>query len=210
MALKFITLEGCEGAGKSTQAKLLAKSFEQAGYEVVLTREPGGTELAERIRNFIFSEKDLKPISELLLMNAARYEHVQDVIAPALKQGKIVICDRFVDSTMAYQGYAQKIGKKLPALLHNFLFPEIAPDMTLILDIDPALGIKRSIASKEKNKFEDKDLAFHERVRVGFNDIAKNAVDRCITINAAADVSEIHSEIISQINELCMLNLKTV
>ena len=108
----FITFEGIEGSGKSTQAKLLAEAIRTLGREVVLTREPGGTELAEKIRGFILGQEGFKPITELLLHNAARYEHVSTLIMPALQDKKIVICDRYVDSTMAYQGYAMKVGKK--------------------------------------------------------------------------------------------------
>jgi dTMP kinase len=198
----FITFEGIEGSGKSTQAKMLAKAFEAVGKEVLLTREPGGTELAEKIRTFIMDNHDFKPMTELLLHNAARYEHIANVIAPALKAQKIVICDRFVDSTMAYQGYAMKLGKKLPAILHNFCMENTSPNLTFILDLEAEIGLERSKKRGTQNRYEDFDLEFHRRVRNGFLDIAKLAPSRCFVINALRDISAMHTDVISIIQEL--------
>lgn len=203
----FITFEGIEGSGKSTQAKMLAEAFQSKGKEVVLTREPGGTELAEKIRNFILETEGFQPVTELLLHNAARYEHVANLIRPSLDAKKVVICDRFVDSTMAYQGYAMKVGKKLPALIHNFCMEGVSPNLTIILDLDPTVGLNRSKSRGVQNRYEGYDLEFHTRVRNAFLDIAKIAPTRCFVIKAEMDANEIHKEIIALVNDLFTLNL---
>jgi len=206
----FITFEGIEGSGKSTQAKLLAESVKSLGKEVVVTREPGGTPLAEKIREFILKNEGFKPITELLLHNAARYEHVSSLIMPALQAKKIVICDRYVDSTMAYQGYAMKTGKKLPAIIHNLCMEGVSPNLTIILDLDPAKGLARSKSSGEQNRYEDFDLDFHSRVRNAFLDIAKIAPSRCMIIDATKDVKLIHREIIDIMNDFFSLGLTSI
>jgi dTMP kinase len=205
----FITFEGIEGSGKSTQTKKLAESFKAIDKEVVLTREPGGTELAEKIRNFIMETDGFQPITELLLHNAARYEHVTNLIKPSLSAHKVVICDRYVDSTMAYQGYAMKVGKKLPALIHNFCMEGVTPNLTIILDLDPAIGLERSKSRGVQNRYESFDLEFHTRVRNAFLDIAKIAPSRCFVINAEMDIDSIHKEIIDLVNDLFTLSLST-
>ena len=206
----FITFEGIEGSGKSTQAKLLAEAIRTLGREVVLTREPGGTELAEKIRGFILGQEGFKPITELLLHNAARYEHVSTLIMPALQDKKIVICDRYVDSTMAYQGYAMKVGKKLPAIIHNLCMEGVSPNLTIILDLDPAMGLARSKNSGEQNRYEDFELDFHTRVRNAFLDIAKIAPLRCFVLDATQDVKVIHREIIKIVNDFFAFSLTTI
>lgn len=208
--MKFITFEGGEGSGKSTQAKLLNQAFSNNKIASILTREPGGTEGAEKIRNLLIDDKSPKwhPITELLLVNAARYEHAKNLIEPSIEQGKIVICDRFVDSTMAYQGFGHKIGKKLPALMHNFTMQGLSPDLTFILDIDPKIGLKR-VHEKDNNRFERLDIEFHERVRRGFNEIANLATERCVLIDASRNINLIHADIINFVNFKLQLKLKT-
>jgi len=206
----FITFEGIEGSGKSTQTKLLAESFTKIGSDVVLTREPGGTEIAEKIRNFILENDGFEPITELLLHNAARYEHITHLILPALKSGKIVICDRFVDSTMAYQGYAMKVGKKIPAIIHNLCMERATPNLTIILDLDPEIGLSRSQKRSDNNRYDKLDLSFHTRVRNAFIDIGKIANNRCFVIDAARAKSVIHSDIITIINDSLDYNLSKV
>lgn len=203
MVGKFFTFEGGEGSGKSTQSKLLQQAFAQAGIEAILTREPGGTEAAEAIRELLLHGKvKFYPLTEVLLHNAARFEHAKGEIIPALKNDKIVICDRFVDSTVAYQGYGHKIGKKIPALLHNILMEGLIPDLTFILDINPKLGLQRAKNLGEHDNYEKLDLEFHNRVREGFLDIANMAANRCIIIDATQDFTLIHQKIIEKINEL--------
>jgi len=207
---KFFTFEGGEGSGKSTQAKLLHQSFLNAKTDAILTREPGGTDSAEAIRNLLLHrETSFYPISELLLHNASRYEHAKLKITPALKNNQIVICDRFVDSTMAYQGYGKKLGRKLPALLHNLLMEALIPDLTFILDIDPEDGLRRAHESKQDNNYEKLGLEFHTRVRKGFHEIANMAMDRCVMIDANDTIPNIHQKIIQITNSMAGLDLKT-
>ena len=200
---KFFTFEGGEGSGKSTQSKLLKQAFEQAGIESILTREPGGTESAEAIRELLLHGKvKFYPITEILLHNAARFEHAKTQIIPALKNNQIIICDRFVDSTVAYQGYGHKVGKKIPALLHNLLMEGLIPDFTFVLDINPKIGLQRARSLAEHDNYEKLDMEFHQRVRDGFLEIASRAENRCVVIDAMQDVITIHQKIIKKINAL--------
>jgi dTMP kinase len=209
MAVQFFTFEGGEGSGKSTQAKLLAKVFENNKIEAILTREPGGTESAEVIRNLLLhSEAKFYPITELLLLNASRYEHAKSKIIPALRAKKMVVCDRFVDSTMAYQGYGHKLGKKMPALLHNVLMEGLVPDITFVLDIDPKEGLLRASVKSEHDNYEKLDLDFHNRVRNGFLEIANMAKDRCVLIQSGRNIFDIHQEIVNVVNTAAELDLK--
>lgn len=205
----FFTFEGGEGSGKTTQAKLLHQAFLDRGIEAIFTREPGGTENAENIRNLLLhGSSNFYPVTQLLLHNASRYEHIKDKIIPNLRANKIVICDRYVDSTMAYQGYGHKLGKKYPALLHNMFMENVVPKFTFILDIDPVNGLKRAKSRAEFDNYEKLDLSFHQRVREGFLDIAKSAPNRCIVISADDTQENIHRNIINLVNSLTTFNLK--
>jgi dTMP kinase len=208
----FITFEGGEGSGKSTQSKLLEQSFLEANLKILCTREPGGTIMAEKIRELILKkvEEPIHAMTELLMINAARYEHINKKINPALKDGSYVICDRFVDSTMAYQGYGQKLGKKMVAMLHNLLMPDTAPNLTFILDIDPESGLERSADTKDTNKYESQNLDFHYAVRNAFLDIANKAPTRCCLINAYESKQRIHEIIIETVNLRFDLKLKPI
>lgn len=198
---RFFTFEGGEGSGKSTQAKLLHQAFIHRNIESVLTREPGGTESAEVIRDLLLHSKvDFYPITQLLLHNASRYEHIKSKIIPALSENKIVICDRFVDSTIAYQGYGHQLGKEFPALLHNICMENVNPHLTFILDIDPKKGLERAKSRSTLDNYEKLDLSFHNRVRQGFLEIAANAPHRCIVISSENNISQIHQQIIDIIN----------
>jgi len=212
MEMKFFTFEGGEGSGKSTQARLLHQAFTLAKIDAILTREPGGTAAAEIIRDLLLHGKTkFYPTTELLLHNACRYEHAKGQIIPALKNGQIVICDRFVDSTMAYQGYGHRLGKKTPALLHNMLMEGLVPDITFILDVDPREGLIRAKASAgELDNYEKLDLEFHNRVRAGFLDIAAMAKDRCVLIESGSDIAQIHSDIITFVNNAADIELKPI
>jgi dTMP kinase len=196
----FITLEGGEGGGKSTQSRLLAERLKAQGHDVIATREPGGTPEAEKIRNLLVQREggDWSPLAEMLLMFAARAMHVRDLIAPALSAGKTVICDRFTDSTRAYQGHAGGVSMDLINAVHAQ--HAIAPDLTLILDIPAEAGLKRSArrlahAHSGEDRFEAKDLAFHEKLRQGYLAIARAEPARCRVIDATQPIDAVAEEI---------------
>jgi dTMP kinase len=185
---KFITLEGGEGAGKSTQARHLKQALEARGLAVVLTREPGGTPGAEEIRNLLVHGEPERwtALSETLLFLAARADHVARLIRPALDAGKWVICDRFTDSTIVYQGIVRGVGVDLVRKLQNETLGGFGPDVTLLLDIDPAVGMVRTRARDEHaSRFEKFDADFHRRLRVAFCELAAADTARCVTIDAA-------------------------
>ena len=190
----FITFEGGEGSGKTTQSELLYNNLKQKGLNVTRTREPGGTILAESIREILLKgEKDkMSSLTELYLFSAARRDHIDNVIAPSLKNNEIVICDRFIDSTTAYQGYAGNIDLNLINSINNFTIGSIIPNITYIFDIDPNIGLKRSINNtSEEIRFEEKDIGYHKKIRSGFLEIAKNNSDRCIVIDAEQELKKI-------------------
>lgn len=196
--LMFITFEGIDGSGKTTQSELLASHFKQIRGEnnVVLTREPGGTDFAEKVRRVLLKD-NIDPISELLLLTSMRYEHVKKLILPALKEGKIVICDRFIDSTIAYQGYGLGVDLELIGNLHK-LVKIRRPDITFILDIDVQVGLSRA---KDKNKYEEMGINFYNKVRKGFQEIVLGEPDRCniiVEIETKND-SQVYGEIINRI-----------
>ena len=201
----FITFEGGDGSGKSTQVDLLKDHFDKLNLSIIKTREPGGTPSAEILRDILTKGEIDRwtPMSEALLMWAARYEHLVNVIEPALKSGKIVICDRFYDSTFAYQGVAHNLGIDKMIELKKIIIGEIEPDITFILDIDPRIGLKRTIKrSNLENRFENHDLKFHNEIRGAFIKIANENKHRCVIINASLNEKEINKIIISKINEL--------
>jgi dTMP kinase len=191
---KFITLEGGEGAGKSTQARLLGAWLETKGIEVVLTREPGGTPGAEEIRNLLVTGAVGRwdPLTETLLHYAARREHVARLILPALEAGQWVICDRFIDSTTAYQGYGQGIDLGVIAGLRETVLGDFVPDLTLILDVVPETRRARTAARPgAEDRYERMTEAFHDRVRGGFHAIAAAEPNRCTVIVADQGVEAV-------------------
>jgi len=197
----FITFEGIDGSGKTTQSNLLADHLKQIRGEdnVVLTREPGGTEFAEKIRGVLLTN-NIDPISELLLFIAMRHEHMEKLILPALQEGKIVICDRFIDSTIAYQGYGLGVDLRLIRKLHKLA--EIKyPNITFILDIDVNIGLNRA---KDKNKYEAMDVNFYNKVRKGFQKVAKEEPNRCRIITAIEikDNNQVHPKIIESLSKI--------
>jgi dTMP kinase len=197
---RFITFEGGEGTGKSTQARLLAAHMTQAGLDVVQTREPGGSPSAEDIRALLVTgaADRWSPMAETLLFYAARVEHWRQVIEPALKRGAHVVCDRFADSTMAYQAYAGGLERKTVEGLHRLTMPGIEPDLTLVLDIDVERGLTRAASRRdEETRFERKGRSFHDKLRQGFLDIAKRAPARCVVIDAAQTVEQVHAAVLA-------------
>ncbi len=195
---KFISFEGGEGGGKSTQVKRLADGLRHAGIDVVQTREPGGAPGAEEIRKLLVTGAvdRWRPETEMLLNYAARVEHVGQTIRPALAAGQWVISDRFHDSTAAYQGYGHGVSRQKIDALHRLLLDDFVPDVTLILDIPVAAGISRTVSrSGDENRYERMDTAFHERLRDGFLEIAKAAPERCVVIDAGQSIEQVFSEV---------------
>jgi dTMP kinase len=199
---RFITLEGGEGAGKSTQAKLLAATLEKRGRKIVTTREPGGAPGAEMIRGLLVGgDQAWEPITEALLHYAARREHLERTIRPALARGAWVVCDRFADSTLAYQGYGLGVDRAILRRLHRDVVGDTNPDLTLILDIDPTRGLERARRRRAHDRYERMDIEFHHCLRAGFLAIAKKERDRCVVIDAEQDVEAIRLAILSAVCE---------
>jgi len=199
---RFVTLEGIEGAGKSTQLDLLGQWLNAQGIDALLTREPGGTRTGNEIRKLLLHGGHDLPIShhtELLLIFAARRQHLDEVIRPALAGGRVVICDRFTDSTRAYQGGGRGIPRAEIDALEHWVQQELKPDLTLLLDIDPALGMQRAAARRGtsgNDRFEAQDAAFFERVRCVFLDIARAEPERVRLINAARPAEMVRDELV--------------
>jgi dTMP kinase len=201
---RFITFEGGEGAGKSTQLKRLAARLRAAGLEVVATREPGGSPGAEAIRDLVLNgpADRWSPVTETLLMYAARRDHVERVIRPALARGAWVVCDRFADSTRAYQGAAGGTDPELIAALERYVLGEVRPDLTLIFDFPPESGLARAAARPgAEMRFESKGMAFHERLRAGFLAIAAAEPERCALIDAAGSVEAVEAAVWAAVAE---------
>jgi dTMP kinase len=187
---KLITLEGGEGAGKSTQARLLAGRLQRGGLDVVVTREPGGTVLGESIRELILASQPT-PFAEFLLFAAARAEHVAQRIAPALDCGQWVVCDRFIDSTRVYQGRLAAIPGDLVRLIEVETAGRAWPDLTLILDLAPEAGLERAMKRGAANRYDAAGIAYHRELRAGFLAIARAEPDRCAVIDAAGNADEV-------------------
>ena len=201
----FITFEGGDGSGKSTQVNLLKDYLDNLNFETIKTREPGGTPSAEILRDLLTTGEVEKwtPMSEALLMWASRYEHLIQVIEPALNSGKNVICDRFYDSTYAYQGVAHNLGIDKMEKLKKIIIGDIEPDVTFVLDIDPKVGLKRSLdRSNEENRFESYNIDFHNKIRSAFLEIAKKNKNRCVVVDASLNEQEINNLIITVIDNL--------
>jgi dTMP kinase len=194
---RLITFEGGEGVGKSTQIGHLLTALRAAGLDVLATREPGGTPGAEAIRALLVGGAPSRwsPLTEALLLLAARHDHVARVIEPALAAGRWVLCDRFIDSTRVYQGVAGALGLALIDELHRLVLGEFRPDLTLILDLPAPAGLARRRAAAGANRFERMDLAYHERVREGFLAIAQAEPERCQVIDAAPPEGAVASRV---------------
>ena len=197
MAGRFITLEGGEGAGKSTQARLLAEALRAAGHAVRMTREPGGAPGAEQLRALLLhGTEGFVPEAETLLHFAARAEHLARTIRPALADGEWVVCDRFTDSTMAYQGYGRGVDRAMIATLTAMM--RTAPDLTLVLDVSaPVAARRRAARAGAADRYEALDEAFHARVRAGFRTIAAADPARCARIDADSDPGSVHTAILT-------------
>lgn len=188
----FITLEGVEGCGKSTQIKLLSKFLLEKGIEHVVAREPGGTEIGDKIRKILLdvSNANMEPLTELLLYAASRAQHVLEIIEPALKSGKVVLCDRFYDSTHAYQGHARGIDSELVDRSILIATGGLKPELTFLLDIPAEVGIERA-TKKGIDRLEGEKLVFHKKVRQGFLKLAKEEPHRILVVDAMCGVDEL-------------------
>ncbi len=191
----FISFEGVDGSGKSTQISKLKEYLEAGGYEVVLSREPGGTDIGEQIRSVILdpNNQGMTAVTEALLYAASRAQHVHDVIAPAVEAGKVVICDRFVDSSIAYQQYGRKLGECV-RIINGYAIDGCMPDLTFLLKVKPDVGGTR-IGSREKDRIELEDKSFHEAVYQGYESLQEEFSERIVGIDAARSVDEIFAEI---------------
>ncbi len=195
----FITFEGPDGSGKSTQLKMLAAALREEGIEIVTTREPGGTEIGDQIRAVIMNMKNkaMDPRTELLLFNASRAQLVEELIRPSLAAGKVILCDRYADSTMAYQGYGHGLDRDELRRLLNFATGGLKPDLTLLFDISAEAGLKRRLSNHDEwNRMDDYALQFHERVRGGFRELAAADPERWVVIDADRDPGVIHAEVL--------------
>jgi dTMP kinase len=202
----FITLEGIEGSGKTTQVKHIVAYLKTKGYDCVVTREPGATKIGKKIRSILLdpASQDLDPLAELLLYIADRVQHVKELITPALSAGKAVICDRFFDATVVYQGYARGLDIGLINRMHHLILEGLKPDITILLDLAPEIGLSRAWQQIENGKragretrFEEEALSFHQKVRAGYLELASLEPDRFRIIDASQDEDQVRKDIIA-------------
>lgn len=209
---RFVVFEGGEGAGKSTQARLLAASLQRVGREAVLSREPGGPPGAELLRRLLIEAPPAggwEPVSEALLHYAARAEHLKKTIVPALAAGRWVVCDRFADSTEAYQGAGLSLAPDALRPLRRLVVDEVEPDLVFVLDLDPDEGLARArLRSANADRYERMDRAFHHRVRAAFQEIARRGGDRYVLLNAADGVEAVSAAVRRTIEQRLGLRLQ--
>ena len=200
---KFITYEGCDGCGKSTQLKMLSDYLTQKGVEHIFTREPGGGKISEAIREILLNGKNTEMTDECeaLLYAAARVQHLHDRVEPALAQGKLVICDRYVDSSFAYQAYARGLGKDFIAKINAFALEQYRPDVTIFIDLTPEAAFKRKHGADQNDRLELAGMEFHKRVYQGFKALAEANPDRFVCINGEQTPDEIFAQVLSALKE---------
>lgn len=198
----FITLEGPDGAGKTTQIENIRRYFEEKGKSVILTREPGGTKISEKLREIVLDRGngEMADTTEMMIYAAARAQHVAEKIAPALSRGEMVICDRFMDSSIAYQGYGRSLGEQV-RIVNEYAIAGIEPDVTFFMDIDPAVGRAR-IGRDVQDRLEREKMEFHYKVYEGYKAIWKRNPERVIRIDADRPVDEIRDEIYGHLDEI--------
>ena len=205
---KFISIEGVEGAGKSTNIEAIKQYLVGKEIDFVVTREPGGTVLAEKIRRLLLHVSDDAPaeLTELLLIFAARAQHIEKVIQPALENGRSVVCDRFTDATYAYQGGGRGLKTSVIAELESMVQGELRPDLTIILDLDPEAGLVRAKERGELDRFETEKDEFFEKVRSAYLDIATSNPDRCFVINAGQSIEQVRADIINLLDKRLLVD----
>ena len=200
----FISLEGIEGCGKTTQLEYLSIFLEDKGYPYVVTREPGGTAIGQKIRSILLdpASKDLVPAAELLLYMADRAQHIISLIKPQLADGKIVLCDRYFDATVVYQGFARGLDIEFICSLHRLLFEDLKPNITILLDLPPRIGLERAWKeldsgnrSDTESRFEEETISFHEKVRAGYLELARREPNRFKIIDASLEINQVQTDI---------------
>lgn len=202
----FVTIEGPEGSGKTSAMRIVKEKLENVGYSVVTTREPGGTEIGEQIRNVILDPKNTEMDSrtEALLYAASRRQHLIEKIWPSLKEGKIVFCDRYLDSSLAYQGIARGLGVEQILEVNSYATEGTFPDLTVLFDIDPLLGLERINKNKnrEVNRLDMEKISFHKQVRNGYLELSRRFPDRYFVVDASLPLEEVSSVVFEKITEM--------
>ena len=200
---KFITFEGCDGCGKSTQLKMLSAYLTEKGIAHVFTREPGGGKISEAIREILLSGKNMEMTDECeaLLYAAARVQHLHDRVQPALAEGKLVICDRYVDSSLAYQAYARNLGEEFVRQINAYALEHYLPDATVFIDLTPEDAFKRKHGADENDRLEQAGMAFHRRVYEGFDTLAKQNPERFIRIDGKQSPQNIFDAVVKALQE---------
>ena len=200
---KFITFEGCDGSGKSTQLKLLSEYLTKEGVPHIFTREPGGGKISEAIREILLSGKNMEMTDECeaLLYAASRVQHLHDRVEPALAEGKLVICDRYVDSSLAYQAHARRLGMEFVSKINAFALEEYPPDVTVFIDLTPEAAFLRKHGADENDRLEQAGMAFHKRVYEGYKAVAKAYPDRVVCVDGNQTPKEIFEEVVRVLKE---------
>ncbi|MEW9123687.1 MAG: dTMP kinase [Thermotaleaceae bacterium] len=197
----FITMEGPDGSGKSTQIEKLAHYLKYKGYEVIVTREPGGTRIGEKIRKLILDKEntEMDRVTEALLYAASRAQHVAEVIAPSVQAGKVVICDRFVDSSIVYQGIGRALGIEVVEKINQIAIKNIFPHITFLFKLCPEIGLARKTQQGEKDRLEQETLDFHQRVFEGYQQLEALYPQRIVAIDASKSIEDIHQQMIERV-----------
>lgn len=200
---KFITFEGCDGCGKSTQLKMMSDYLTQNGVPHIFTREPGGGKISEAIREILLSGKNMEMTDECeaLLYAAARVQHLNDRVEPALAKGELVICDRYVDSSLAYQAYARGLGVDFISKINAFALEKYLPDVTVFIDLSPEAAFRRKKGADENDRLEQAGMAFHNRVYAGYKKLAEENPDRFVCIDGNQTPEEIFNQIVAALKE---------
>ena len=200
---KFITFEGCDGCGKSTQLRLLSEYLTKNGIPHIFTREPGGGKISEAIREILLSGKNMEMTDacEALLYAAARVQHLSDRVEPALQEGKLVICDRYVDSSMAYQAYGRGLGTEFIGQINGYALKHYTPDVTVFIDLTPEAAFLRKHGADENDRLEQAGMAFHKRVYEGYKALANECPDRVVAIDGNQTPQEIFEEVVKTLKD---------
>ena len=200
---KFITFEGCDGCGKSTQLKMLSEYLTGNGIAHIFTREPGGGKISEEIRGILLNAKnsEMTDECEALLYAASRVQHLADRVEPALAEGKLVVCDRYVDSSLAYQGYARGLGADFVEKINAFALEKYLPDVTVFIDLSPEDAFRRKHGADENDRLEQAGMAFHQRVYAGYKALAEKYPDRIVCVDGKQTPDEVFADVLKILEE---------